>query len=155
MVGVDDITIRPAADADLPAVALLRWQWDVDDNGAKAALTREEFVARFVDWANANASTHRCAVVLRDERVVGMGWLAVTERVPSPSSPVRRTGDVQRVYVSPDERGSGLGSRVIEQLVELADELGLERVTVHSSRRAIPAYNRHGFVPSVHLLQRA
>ncbi|WP_308424128.1 GNAT family N-acetyltransferase [Streptomyces daqingensis] len=53
----------------------------------------------------------------------------------------------------PGERGSGLGSRLIDAVVAPAREAGLERVTVHSGDRAVPAYARRGFAVSPRLLQ--
>ncbi|MEU6082599.1 GNAT family N-acetyltransferase [Streptomyces sp. NPDC047108] len=134
------------------AAAGLRWQW-VRENGAAPVSTREEFVRHFAAWAEGNAASHRCLVAVRDDTVIGMGWLAVTSRVPSPRALERASGDVQCVYVVPEERNTGLGGVLIEALLQLARESGLERVTVHSSTRAIGAYERHGFALSPRLLQ--
>lgn len=60
---------------------------------------------------------------------------------------------MQCVYVIPEERDSGTGGRLIGALLDRARALGLERVTVHSSPRAIPAYVRQGFDVSPRLLQ--
>ena len=114
---MDDVTIRPAETAGLDAVAGLRWRW-VLESGHQPVTTREEFVRHFVDWAAEHAGSHQCMVVVRDGAVIGMAWLAVVQRVPSPR----------------------------------ARELGLERVTVHSSPRAVPAYARRGFAASPRLL---
>ncbi|MFH8411234.1 GNAT family N-acetyltransferase [Streptomyces sp. NPDC018019] len=46
-----------------------------------------------------------------------------------------------------------MGGRLIDAVLELAHRHGLERVTVHSSDRAVPAYSRHGFDASPRLLQ--
>ncbi|MGW0372032.1 GNAT family N-acetyltransferase [Streptomyces coeruleorubidus] len=118
---MENISIRPARSGELAAVAALRWEWLVE-NGGENLGEHEEFVRHFVDWARDNAGSHRCMVVVRDDDgvVIGMAWLAVVQRVPTP----RASGD-----------------------------LGLERVTVHSSRRAIPAYARCGFQESPRLLQ--
>ncbi|MER7180174.1 GNAT family N-acetyltransferase [Streptomyces hyaluromycini] len=56
------------------------------------------------------------------------------------------------VYVVPAERDGGLGGRLIDAVLDRARELGLERVTVHSSPRAVPACSRHGFESSPRLL---
>lgn len=149
---MDDVTIRLATPAELPAVAALRWDWLLE-NGDTAAVTRDEFVTHFVAWAQENAATHHCLVLVRGEAVIGMAWLALVRRVPTPQSPSRRSGDVQCVYVVPGERDSGLGGRLIDAVVALGGELGLERVTVHSTFRAISAYCRHGFAASPRLLQ--
>ncbi|WP_298181253.1 GNAT family N-acetyltransferase [Saccharomonospora sp.] len=149
---MDDVIIRPAVSADLPAVAALRWEWLLE-NGDSPAVSHEEFVEHFVAWARENAPTHRCLVLVRGDVVIGMAWLALVQRVPTPQSPTRRSGDVQCVYVVPGERASGFGGRLIDAVLALAGELGVERVTVHSSFRAISAYCRHGFNASPRLLQ--
>jgi GNAT superfamily N-acetyltransferase len=149
---VNDIVVRPAKVDELRTVAELRWQWILENEGTPVT-TRDEFVRHFVKWARANASSHHCMVMVRDDVVIGMAWLAIVPRVPSPRAPERASGDVQCVYVVPDSRNAGLGGRLVEAVLELADELGLERVTVHSSPRAITAYTRYGFVVSPRLLQ--
>lgn len=151
--GMDDVTIHPAVPEDLPAVAALRWNW-LRENGDAPAVIRDEFVSHFVDWAGKHAETHRCPVLVRGTTVIGMAWLALVPCVPTPRSLSRYSGDVQCVYVTPGERNSGLGGKLIDAVVELERKLGLERVTVHSSFRAISAYCRHGFTASPRLLQK-
>ncbi|WP_033306386.1 GNAT family N-acetyltransferase [Streptomyces iakyrus] len=149
---MDNIGIRPARPAELAAVATLRWEWLVE-NGSEDLGEREGFVRHFVTWARENANSHRCMVLVRDDRVIGMAWLAVVQRVPTPRAPRRASGDLQCVYVVPEARDGGLGGRLIQAVLDGARELGLERVTVHSSPRAIPAYARSGFQGSPRLLQ--
>lgn len=149
---MNDIDIRPAKDSELGTVAELRWQW-ILENGGTPVTTRDEFVHHFVRWAQENAFSHRCMVVVRGDIVIGMAWLAIIQRVPTPRALERASGDVQCVYIVPDERDTGLGGRLIDMVLELAHGLGLERVTVHSSARAISAYSRHGFAASPRLLQ--
>lgn len=115
--------------------------------------TLEEFVPRFVAWAREAESSHRCMVMVRDDVVIGMAWLAITRRVPHPRVFERMSGDVQCTYVLPEERDRGLGGKLIEAVLAWARDLGLERVTVHSSHRAVSAYSRHGFKVSSRLLQ--
>jgi len=82
-----------------------------------------------------------------------MAFLAITRRVPSPHVFSRASGDVQCVYVVPEARDAGLGAVLIDAVLGLAAELELERVAVHSSQRAVSAYERAGFVVSPLLLQ--
>lgn len=92
-------------------------------------------------------------MLLRGEAVIGAAWLALTPRVPHPGAPERTSGDVQSVYVVPEERSAGLGGRLLDEVLALARELELARVTVHSSVRAVSAYLRAGFARSAVLLQ--
>jgi GNAT superfamily N-acetyltransferase len=149
---MEDISIRPARPAELAAVAALRWEWLVE-NGSRDLGEPGDFVRHFVAWAEENARTHHCTVVVRDDRVIGMAWLAVVQRVPTPRAPRRASGDLQCVYVVPEARDGGLGGRLLRAVLDEARELGLERVTVHSSSRAVPAYARSGFEGSPRLLQ--
>ncbi|MGW6906575.1 GNAT family N-acetyltransferase [Streptomyces sp. NPDC054940] len=164
----DNITVRPAEPADLAAVAELRWEWILESDGAapaSPAVDREDFVRHFVAWAGQNAASHRCMVLAREAEItgttgitgtteiIGMAWLAVVHRVPTPHALHRASGDLQCVYVVPEARDAGLGGRLITETLDRARELGLERVTVHSSPRAVPAYARQGFENSRRLLQ--
>ncbi|MFF7789233.1 GNAT family N-acetyltransferase [Streptomyces sp. NPDC007991] len=147
-----NLAVRPARPGELAAVAGLRWQWLVENEG-EAPGEREEFVRHFVTWARENDGSHRCMVVVRDDGVViGMAWLAVVQRVPTPGARRRASGDLQCVYVVPEARDGGVGGALIRAVLDGARELGLERVTVHSSPRAIPAYARCGFQESPRLL---
>jgi hypothetical protein len=116
---VNDIDIRPAKDSELGTVAELRWQW-ILENGGTPVTTRDEFVHHFVRWAQENAFSHRCMVVVRGDIVIGMAWLAIIQRVPTPRALERASGDVQCVYIVPDERDTGLGGRLIDMVLELA-----------------------------------
>ncbi|MFF5989870.1 GNAT family N-acetyltransferase [Prauserella flavalba] len=149
---MDTVSIRPVSDDDLPAAADLRWRWVLENRGTPTT-TYDGFVRHFVGWARENAATHRCLVAVRAGEVVGMAWLAVLPRVPTPRALERASGDLQCAYVAPHERDNGVGGRLIDGVLTLARELGLERVTVHSSARAVAAYSRHGFAVSPRLLQ--
>ena len=122
---MENICIRPARPSELAAVAGLRWEWLVE-NGSEDLGEPDDFVRHFVAWAGENAHTR---------------------------APRRASGDLQCVYVVPEARDGGLGGRLVRAVLDEARELGLERVTVHSSSRAIPAYARSGFEESPRLLQ--
>ncbi|WP_042285294.1 GNAT family N-acetyltransferase [Nocardiopsis alba] len=149
---MDAPTIRPPEKDELPALAELRWRW-VLEQGGTPAVERERFVRDFVDWASRNESTHRPVIMLHGGKPTGMAWLALLPRVPTPYAVERYSGDVQCVYVVPEERSRGYGGSLIEALLRIAHEIGVDRVTVHSSDRAIPAYRRYGFEYSPRLLQ--
>jgi GNAT superfamily N-acetyltransferase len=152
---MDDVVIRASRPADLPTVADLRWRWSVDDGGATPAVTAAAYREAMTAFAVAHPDTHRCVVAEHDGVVLGMGWLALTERPPTPDRPGRRvTGDVQTVYVHPDLRGRGVAGRIVTALLDLADAAGVERTSVHSSVDGETLYRRLGFGDTPLLLQR-
>ena len=142
-----DMVVRDAEAFETEAIAGLRWRWIVDRGGVPV-VSREDFVASMVAFAVANEDTHHRVVALRDGAIVGMGWLAVLPRVPSPRAVDRASGDVQCVYVVPEERNSQIGSAIMAAILDKARALNLEHVTVHSSSAAIHLYERAGFTVS-------
>jgi GNAT superfamily N-acetyltransferase len=152
---MDDVVIRASRPVDLPTVADLRWRWSVDEAGATPAVAAAEYRQAMVAFAGAHPETHRCVVAERDGVVLGMAWLALTARPPTPDRPGQRlTADVQTVYVHPDLRGAGVARRLVTALLDVADELGVERTSVHSSVDGETLYRRLGFGDARLLLQR-
>jgi GNAT superfamily N-acetyltransferase len=143
--------VRGSRPVDLPAVARLRWTW-AHERGSTSPLTRAEFEAAFIEWSLAHTAAHHCVVAAQNDELIGMAWLAVLDRVPNARNLERRSGDLQAVYVLPERRGHGIGTRLVDHLILRSYELGLERVTVHSSERATDVYLRSGFTTSRQLL---
>ena len=152
---MDDVVIRASRPEDMPAVADLRWRWSVEEDGREPAVTPEAYRAAMTTFARAHPDSHRCVVAERDGVVLGMGWLALSPRPPAPNVPgPRLAAELQTVYVHPDLRGGGVARRLVDRLVAVADELGSERVVVHSSVAGESLYRRTGFGDARLLLQR-
>jgi GNAT superfamily N-acetyltransferase len=139
------VTIRPALAEDMRRVAELRWRWSVEESGTAPATDEAGYVAATAAFAAAHPDTHRCLVAESDGEVVGMAWLALTDRPPTPDDLSRVSGDVQSVYVLPALRGSGTGARLVAALLDEARARGCRYVRVHSSARAMSLYARVGF----------
>jgi GNAT superfamily N-acetyltransferase len=146
--------IRRAGTDDLPAVAGLRWRWSVDENGAAPQMSRAQYDAALVAWAGEHDDSHVGFVAELDGSIVGMTWVAITARFPTPQSAQRRTADLQSVYVVPEARGRGIGSALIRAALDEATARGASRAVVHSSDAAIDLYARHGFASSARLRDR-
>jgi len=138
------VTVRRATLNDAATLAALRLKALAEGLG----YTRTDGVAfaqLFSAWMGEHLSTHLPFVAEVDADVVGAAWLMVAERVPSPERRYRRHGDVQSVYVVPELRNRGIGVALLEAVLAEAATLDLEHVTVHSSDRAVPVYERVGF----------
>jgi GNAT superfamily N-acetyltransferase len=138
------VIVRKAAAADTATLAGFRLE-ALAEGGGDAAPDGDGFVESFAAWVCDHLATHLGFVAEMDEDVVGMAWLMVAERVPSPERESRRFGDVQSVYVMPSLRGHGIGTALLEAVLAEAERLGLEHVTVHANDRALRLYQRAGF----------
>jgi GNAT superfamily N-acetyltransferase len=142
------VEIRRAGPPDAAALAALRAGWGEEHGAASPG-----FPAVFAEWAAASGATHVAFVAVVAGEVVGMAWLARLERPPSPEEGRRLHGDLQSVYVVPARRGAGIGAALTAAVVEEARRLGMTRLTVQSSGRAVPLYRRAGFEHSDRLLR--
>lgn len=138
------IETREAAVDDLPALARLRWDCHTERHPADER-DFDAYRLGFARWWSAQQGRCRAVVALDGPDVVGMGFLGVVDRVPSPGSLHRRHGDIQSMYVIPTRRNDGIGSRIVHALLDLARDAGCERIEVHSGRRAVTLYERSGF----------
>lgn len=138
------VSVRRAGAQDAPLLARLRWQ-RVSERDEPPATDRAAFLEYFASWMVDHLATHLAFLAEVDGRPVGTAWLMLGDRVPSPWSPGRRTGDVQSVYVVPELRNAGVGQVLLDAVLTEARNRELEFVTVHSSDRAVPFYLRQGF----------
>ncbi|MBT2555543.1 GNAT family N-acetyltransferase [Arthrobacter sp. ISL-5] len=150
---MDDEAIRPAVDKDFPAVAALRWQWLVEGKGSARSDSKETFVGLFASWLRGHADTHRCLVVEQDGVLVGFAIVAYFDRVPTAQALERTSAELQSLYVVPFARNTGVGARLIDAALNAARDSGAERITVHSSERAVTAYVRAGFSSSAQFME--
>jgi GNAT superfamily N-acetyltransferase len=145
------VVVRKGTATDAPGLARLRWRWRVEERGEPG--DRGMFLEFFTAWVVDHLATHVPFVVEVDDRLGGMAWLMLSDRVPSPGRMDRRTGDIQSVYVLPELRGDGVGTALLNAVMADARARELEYVTVHSATRAVPYYLRAGFVPEERWLQ--
>lgn len=146
------IEVRHGATVDMATLASLVWR-RVSPEGEPAP-PDARFAAWFAEWATDHAATHVPFVAVESDAPVGIGWLAVSERVPGPDRRCRLCGDIQSVYVLPERRNTGIGTQLVRAMLDYADVHGLEHVTVHSSERAVSLYRRTGFSLDPELLYR-
>ena len=83
-------------------------------------------------------------VALRDDETLGCAGLRYSGADVPPGA-----GEIKRMWVSPAARGAGLGTRMLDDLTELAREAGLSRLVLDTRSDLAEArglYRRQGFV---------
>jgi GNAT superfamily N-acetyltransferase len=145
--------IARAEAEDAAELARLVWLDTCDD--IPSAFDVEAFAQELATWWTSHDRTHHAFVARQfGAHLCGMAWVAVVPRVPRPGQAARISADIQTVFVEEAHRGVGIGSALVHAAAEYATSLGATRVTVHSSRKAVPVYERLGFDSSRRLLQR-
>jgi GNAT superfamily N-acetyltransferase len=142
LLGVVDIVIRRAGDDDVAAIAALRREWTEEQDEP-----REDagFEARFTDWYQTESSRRVTWVAEADGALVGMVNLVVFSRMPRPGHQPSQWGYVGNAFVLAPYRNRGVGTRLLNALLEYTTNHRFARVVVSPSDRSIPFYRRAGF----------
>jgi GNAT superfamily N-acetyltransferase len=139
--------IRPATEGDASDLARMRHALYSEHGPERERL--DEYVDRFAGFVrDALASdAWRIWVAEFEGRIVGTMWLQILERVPRPGEDrgALPIGYLTNVFVEPELRDGGLGSRMLVEIITWARERGVEEIIVWPSERSYPFYERAGF----------
>jgi GNAT superfamily N-acetyltransferase len=142
LLGVVEIVTRRAGDEDVAAIAVLRRAWTEEYDGPCADA---DFERQFTAWYLAESSRRVTWVAAVDGRLVGMVNLAVFTRMPRPGRAPSRWGYLGNAFVLAPYRNRGVGTRLLEALLEYANGHGFARVVLSPTDRSVPFYRRMGF----------
>lgn len=148
------ISFRKAIAADLPAIIRLLAD---DALGQSREVVSDPVDARYADvFAAIEADGNQLLAVAADEDGQIVGCLQLSF-IPGLSRTGMWRGQIESVRIAASQRGSGLGSRMIEWAVERAAERGCGLVQLTSDKArpdAIRFYEKLGFVTSHEGLKR-
>ncbi|MGZ5007398.1 MAG: GNAT family N-acetyltransferase [Methylobacter sp.] len=133
--------ITPAAVSDIPALCeLLTILFSQEAEFKPDHDEQSRGLARIIG----NPEIGLIVVARQDGRVVGMVNLLYTISTALGD----RVALLEDMIVSPAARGSGVGSRLLEQAIQIARQNGCKRITLLTDRGNEPAqrfYRKHGF----------
>ncbi len=145
------IQVRVATAADLPALTDLRRAWTEERRGVGPD---PSFAERFAAWFHAEAHQRTFWLAEDETAAVGMVNLLRFVRMPGPGIDSAGWGYLGNLYVRPEHRDAGIGTRLLDALIAHADDVGLERIVLSPSERSVPLYRRSGFGAADQLLLR-
>lgn len=142
------VTFREATAADLPALAELRWEMEVERHGKQFSLEvysdafdrsiREEMErGHFRAWlAEAGDLPVACVVLI---------WWPTPPHFENLN---RKRAFVSSVYTRPDYRRRGVGRTLMTMLMDASREMGIQRLILWASDMGRPLYEELGFTDS-------
>ncbi|MET9910499.1 GNAT family N-acetyltransferase [Streptomyces sp. NPDC006476] len=140
-----DLEIRAATAADVPAIVAML----ADDPLGAQRETPQDLAPYLTAWERLAADPNQHLVVaLRECRVIGTLQLTI---IPGLSRRGSIRSIIEAVRVHADERGSGLGTQLIEWAIDESRRQGCQLVQLTSDRTRPDAhrfYERLGFTAS-------
>jgi len=145
-----EIDVRAATAADAPALARLRFAFRSEYQ--RVVEPESEFVARCEPWMRdrlAREGPWRAWVAVRPDHraLAGTLWLQLIEKLPNPGAETELHAYITSVYIHPEIRNAGIGSRLIEAALASCRATQVDTVFLWPSSRSRPLYARHGFAP--------
>ncbi|GGB37242.1 hypothetical protein GCM10011492_30030 [Flexivirga endophytica] len=139
---LDGIRIERAVPEDAFVLAAMTLRWDLEGGSPRRAGFIDEFAEAWLAQGNA-----RPAWLARraDGDPVGFAIGILATSLPSLRRPTGGWLHLSSVYVVPELRGSGLGERMLRQVIDWAADGGLYRVQLNATDRARSLYRRVGF----------
>jgi GNAT superfamily N-acetyltransferase len=138
------IRVREAREADVEAMAeLLGYLFKQEADFVPAAAKQK----RALELLLAQPTMGRLFVLTRGSRILGMVSLLFTISTAEGG----KAAWLEDLIVRPDQRGKGLGTRLLRSAIEWARREGLTRITLLTdgdNARARRLYARHGFSAS-------
>ncbi|MFF4822099.1 GNAT family N-acetyltransferase [Streptomyces sp. NPDC001312] len=142
---MEDLAIRAAVAADVPAIVAML----ADDPLGAQRESPDDLAPYLSALERLSVDPHQHLVVaVREDRVVGTLQLTI---IPGLSRRGSTRSIIEGVRIHADERGSGLGTRLIEWAVDTSRREGCQLVQLTSDRTRTDArrfYERLGFEAS-------
>jgi GNAT superfamily N-acetyltransferase len=134
------LRVREAGVADAAAVATLRALFLGAGEGGAA------FAAAVAAWLQEEGERRTTWLAERGGAAIGMASLFEYRRMPKPGVPASRWGYVSNMFVREEARDAGVGAALLDAVVTTAEARGYARLVLSPSERAVPFYERAGFL---------
>lgn len=140
---------RLATKSDTRQLAQMRWDFHNEDK-EPITQTIEDFAKRFESFLGEALDSGRWFVWVAEVKgeIVSHIFVYVVPKVPRPSRTTDAWGYVTNVYTAPQHRGHGVGSKLMEAVVQWARSEELELLLVWPSDDSTDFYRRAGFIKS-------
>jgi GNAT superfamily N-acetyltransferase len=147
MIPKADITVRLAGNGDIPAMTAHRLAYLTEMQGERPPgymeKLKHELEAFFHD--HMEAGDFFALVAESGGRIMGYGAMVLKSIPGDLNRPSYLEGDILNMYTLPDARRQGVGTVILEKLLERARFLGLTKVGLHTSKDGEHLYRSFGF----------
>jgi ribosomal protein S18 acetylase RimI-like enzyme len=144
---MDNVLIREITPQDIEAIFQLDSQWDQENIAHEFIyVSRAEFMAdleRFQAYFLVAESEGRIVGYINGSVRLSQGLAVIPEQEPYL--------EIENIYVKPEFRNRHIGGNLIERLLEIAEQIGIQRFLVSTVSKEMDKtlnfYRRHGFKP--------
>lgn len=149
-----DLTFEQARERDMATI--LQWRLDTlrevfnqPELSQDSKIMKENY--KWFERALIKQSVYFCVVRSGDE-TVGCGCFCRQRELPSLDNPNGTCGYLMNIYIRPENRGQGLGTKLVEHLIDQCRMEDIHKIYLESTKGALKLYESLGFTPMVDYL---
>lgn len=138
---------RLATSADIELLVSERLKFiEVDECNDNYSLIRDNCYTYFTD----SFANNSCDVILAEDdgKCIGTGIIFYYNSVPSAFNITGKNAYVTSMFVEPNYRSRGVGTAILNKLIEMAESKKYEIIMLNASELGKPMYKKVGFVDS-------
>ena len=140
------VNFRKALDSEIPQLIELRKKQRIDE-GSDPDPEVDEYMVPFFKKHFSDGSLVEW-VAEEDGQIVATAAILFMEFPPAYSNPSGVRGYITNMYTSPDYRGKGIATSLLEKLMDEARERNIYMIFLGASKMGKPVYRKFGFEES-------
>lgn len=142
-----EIDIRQSTPSETALLAELRWALCSEEERTAPPMCKKRFTTNYLSKIEEMEIAGKLVnfIALKERVPVGAISLLKVNKMPSPFDMAGCWGYVTNVYVKPDYRQQGIGTKLLRFVTAYANDRGYELLVVWPSDRSYPYYRRAGF----------
>ena len=136
-----------ATTQDVPQLAQLRWDFRNETGEEKPVVSHDEFLRKCDDFLvrGLKSGFQTYWVAEHESEIVAQIFVHRIDLVPRPCKVQDQFGYITNNYTKPAYRNQGIGSQLMEHVIQWARGEDFELLIVYPSDKAVPFYERAGF----------
>ena len=148
-------TLRLATKDDIPELIELRIKFlkEVHSNPSEEELESiQEHLKRYFQKSMKDGTFLAWLAVDENGDVIATSGLVIVSKVPQTWNPTGKESYIFNMYTIPSWRRKGIGSTLLEKLLEESKARGIHHVDLHASELGRSVYEKFGFKTNKHYM---
>lgn len=138
---------RTADESDVVTLAEMRWEFQIEDNDYPPIVSKTEFVEVCSDFLRQGLIQKNWVywIAVLEREIVSHIFVQRVRGIPRPFWLNNAYGYVSNVYTKPVYRRQGIGSQLMQQVLNWAKHQEIDVLIVSISEESVTFYERAGF----------
>jgi N-acetylglutamate synthase-like GNAT family acetyltransferase len=143
-----------ADERDMHSLSEMRWVHEMDEN-SNYEISKEDFILECSVFLKKglNNGTWTYWIAEENGEIIANIYIHRIHKVPKPQKLHAAIGYVTNVHTREQYRNKGIGTKLLNHVIEWARNSGIELLFVWPSQKSVPYYKRTGFTEKNEIME--